>query len=160
MAGFQYRVGQKKCPRLRDLATAPAGGITQPRTHFLDNSVHHGTQNYSVRRWFHAQDLVPYAMQFATCGGKAWRQPLINLLCRGFISIDRQYVPTYTIPLFILALQLPVNYLCLGTLHWAPATMPLLNPLNRPNPQISCTSQQDFWENPNAKCERKKRRKR
>jgi len=27
------------CPRLRDLATAPAGGITQPRTNFFINSV-------------------------------------------------------------------------------------------------------------------------
>ena len=26
---------KKVCPRLRDLATAPAGGITQPRTHFF-----------------------------------------------------------------------------------------------------------------------------
>ena len=26
---------KKVCPRLRDPATAPAGGITQPRTHFL-----------------------------------------------------------------------------------------------------------------------------
>ena len=29
---------KKVCSRLRDVATAPAGGITQPRTHFLANS--------------------------------------------------------------------------------------------------------------------------
>ena len=31
-----YRVGQQKvCPRLRDIVTTPAGGITQPRTNFF-----------------------------------------------------------------------------------------------------------------------------
>ena len=28
-------LAKKVCPRLRDLATAPAGGITQPRTYFF-----------------------------------------------------------------------------------------------------------------------------
>ena len=32
-------LAKKVCPRLRDLATSPAGGITQPRARFFANSV-------------------------------------------------------------------------------------------------------------------------
>ena len=36
---YSTDMAKKVCPRLRDLVTAPAGEITQPRTNFLANSV-------------------------------------------------------------------------------------------------------------------------
>ena len=33
--GINTELAKKVCPRLRDLATAPAGGITHPRTNFF-----------------------------------------------------------------------------------------------------------------------------
>ena len=45
-------LAKKVCPRLRDIATAPAGLIAQPRTHFFGQlcTRTRGQQRYQIRR--------------------------------------------------------------------------------------------------------------